>query len=594
MYHSNITGVIKTILEVNLDERHIRQLKKTPFWLMIESIWTHNLKANTFKKCDETVCRIIKTYNSRDEKFYVRGHGLVLRNSNIQLILGIQCGKDKLDVLSSPKPTSDFMQRRCLTVGRISCKLVKDLLFDMLKGRTKRDEEDVAKLLCLYICGKLFFATTGESIGWSLIRMIDRLDKLQNYDWTATIRNTLVNSLNDFHIRPEKVTGCVVALLVNYDKLCETILKRCTLSVPNDDQVPIPNENAKLVVQMEEQMNEIGNVVVELENTEPSFDCWKPDLPNGGHVDSEPTCQVGKAVSKVVQQKEKPYGRMVALEDGLPNLFPDLLELSSTPVADGDGDGESLEADLRNALLKNKELEDGNKRKSIRINELEARVDVMERMIGTKAVNMFIGVENVIIAKDAEIARLSTLVTQLDGNVATLQDQVDDHETHAVTQSATNIESSKRQPSEDQVEKYGNCNDSYISGTKRNSVSKTLKSKSMVPMGAVCIEVGDAVEVDSPLKKTRLEIPHSNVAAVSSLVRCVKNKPRCELRLPDYEYPKMVGRGRQVTKICNILVLGQRYVVDIDEVEHERKTWNGFGMTHRDIKWTMLSVDDQQ
>ncbi|GMP98232.1 hypothetical protein CsSME_00046200 [Camellia sinensis var. sinensis] len=252
MYRSNIAGVIKTVLEVNLDERHIRQLKRTPFWLMIESIRTHNLQANTFKKCDETVCRIIQTYNPRDEKFYVGGHGLALRNSDIRLIFGIQCSKDKLDVSSSPKPTSDFMQRRCPTVGRISCKLVKDLLFDALKGRTERDEEDVAKLLCLYIC--------------------------------ATVRSTLINSLNDFHIRPEKVTGCVVALLfmickhtnlieperqaaiarfckwnvgllickikgleltsaeslqVNYDKLCGTILERYTLSVPNDDQVPV-------------------------------------------------------------------------------------------------------------------------------------------------------------------------------------------------------------------------------------------------------------------------------------------------------------------------------------------------------------------
>ncbi|GMQ10149.1 hypothetical protein CsSME_00053269 [Camellia sinensis var. sinensis] len=180
-------------------------------------------------------------------------------------------------------------------------------------------------------------------------------------------------------------------------------------------------------------MNEIGNVVVELENTEASFDCWKPDSPNGGHVDSEPPRQGVEGVGKVVQQKGKHSERVVALEDGLPNLFPDLLELSSTPAADGDGDGKCLKADLRNTLLKNKELEDGNRRKSIQINELEAWVDVMERIIETKSVNLFIGFENVITAKDAEIERLRTLVTQLDENVAILHDQVDDHESHAVT-----------------------------------------------------------------------------------------------------------------------------------------------------------------
>ncbi|GMP60197.1 hypothetical protein CsSME_00023172 [Camellia sinensis var. sinensis] len=257
-------------------------------------------------------------------------------------------------------------------------------------------------------------------------------------------------------------------------------------------------------------MHEIGNIVVDLENTKPSFDCWKPDSPNGGHVDSEPPRQVRKAVCKVVQQPGKQCGRMAALDDCLLNLFPDLIELLSTPTTDGDGDGESLVTDLKNALLKNKELEDGNRRKSIRINELEAWVDVMECIIGAKAVNMFIGFENDIIAKDAEIARLSTLVTQLDGKVTTLQDHLDDHETHAVTQTATKNESFERQPSEGKVEKLGSCNDSYISGTERSSVNKTPKTKSTVPMGAVCIDVGDAVDVDSPLKQPRLEIPHES------------------------------------------------------------------------------------
>ncbi|KAI7982010.1 hypothetical protein LOK49_Contig3G00019 [Camellia lanceoleosa] len=293
---------------------------------------------------------------------------------------------------------------------------------------------------------------------------------------------------------------------VNYDKLCGTILERYTLSVPNDDQVRVQNVNAEFVVQMEEQMNEAGNIDVELENREASFDCWKPDSPYGGHVDSEPSRQVLEGVCNVLQQKRKRSGRGVALEDFMPNLFPDLLELSSTPAAAGDGKGERLEADLTNAWLKNKELEECNRRKSVQINELEARVDVMERIIGKKAVNLFIGFDNIITAKDAEMARLRALVTQLDRKVAILEDQVDDHETHAVTQAATHIESSKRQPTEDQVEMYGSCNDSHVSRTERNSVDKTLRSTSTIPMGAVCIEVGDAVEVESPLKKTPSEI----------------------------------------------------------------------------------------
>ncbi|GMP88103.1 hypothetical protein CsSME_00040206 [Camellia sinensis var. sinensis] len=102
------------------------------------------------------------------------------------------------------------MQRRCANVSRISSKVIKDLLAEAICGRTERDEEDVVKLLCLFVCAKLFFAMTGEHIGW---RVIDKLDTLRHYDWTATIRNTLIGSLNEMHNRPEKVTGCVISLL---------------------------------------------------------------------------------------------------------------------------------------------------------------------------------------------------------------------------------------------------------------------------------------------------------------------------------------------------------------------------------------------
>ncbi|GMP37822.1 hypothetical protein CsSME_00009334 [Camellia sinensis var. sinensis] len=101
------------------------------------------------------------------------------------------------------------MQRRCANVSWISSKVIKDLLSEAICGRTERDEEDVAKLVCLYICAKLFFATTGEHIGWAFVRVINKLDTLKQYDWIATIRNTLIGSLNEIHNRPERVSGCV-------------------------------------------------------------------------------------------------------------------------------------------------------------------------------------------------------------------------------------------------------------------------------------------------------------------------------------------------------------------------------------------------
>lgn len=105
------------------------------------------------------------------------------------------------------KAPSDFIQRRCPNVGRISSKLIKDLLLVAMRGEMESAEEDVAKLVCLYICAKLFFAVTCESIGWAFVRVIDKLNTLRSYDWTATIRNTLIGSLNEMHSKTEKVTA---------------------------------------------------------------------------------------------------------------------------------------------------------------------------------------------------------------------------------------------------------------------------------------------------------------------------------------------------------------------------------------------------
>ncbi|THG07871.1 hypothetical protein TEA_015230 [Camellia sinensis var. sinensis] len=165
MYRSNIAGVMKTVLEFDFNDRHVKQSHKIPFWLMIDAIRVHKLDPVAYKKCDATVCRVIQTYNPIDEKFYIGGIGLPIRNSDIRLLFGWQCGKEKLDLSHVSKGPADFIQRRCPNVSRISSKVIKDALVVAMRGKTERDEEDVAKLMCLYICAKLFFPTTGESIG---------------------------------------------------------------------------------------------------------------------------------------------------------------------------------------------------------------------------------------------------------------------------------------------------------------------------------------------------------------------------------------------------------------------------------------------
>ncbi|KAL7220901.1 hypothetical protein ACSBR2_013730 [Camellia fascicularis] len=210
-------------------------------------------------------------------------------------------------------------------MDRISSKVIKDLLMQAICGRTESDEEDVAKLFCLYICMKLFFATTDEHIGWAFVRVIDKLETLRIFDWTTAIRNTLISSLNETHSKPERVTSCVVVLLhleiikpdhsnvtprlcrwnlgtligrlkgvnllaigsIKCDKIVGTSIECYLLkSVLNGMEA---NQNEGIVFDVDPvtvRRREGADVGVEdVVVVEPSFDWWRPDSPNGGNVE---------------------------------------------------------------------------------------------------------------------------------------------------------------------------------------------------------------------------------------------------------------------------------------------------------------------
>ncbi|GMP69898.1 hypothetical protein CsSME_00028982 [Camellia sinensis var. sinensis] len=180
---------------------------------MFEAILINQLDHTEFRKGNDLVVNIIREYNAWDGTFRVGGRSVCVSDDDIKLIFGIQCGFGCIDLTPRPKPSSDFVQRRCLNTSRITSKLIWTLLVEAAEGSIACDVQDTAKLLCLYACGKLFFSNSGETISWALIRYVDNLDAMKTYDWTGVIRSSLMSLVRDFYRTPEKVTGCVVALM---------------------------------------------------------------------------------------------------------------------------------------------------------------------------------------------------------------------------------------------------------------------------------------------------------------------------------------------------------------------------------------------
>ncbi|XP_028096747.1 uncharacterized protein LOC114296636 [Camellia sinensis] len=636
-----------------------------------------------FKKCDATVCRVIQTYNPEDEKFNIGGAKLPLRNNDIRLIFGVQCGREKLDMTHGGKGPSDFIQRRCAKVSRISSKLIKDLLGEAICGRTERDEEDVAKLLCVYVCAKLFFATTGEHIGWAFVSVIDKLDTLQQYDWSATIRNTLIGSLNEMHNKPEKVTGCVVALLF---LICEhsniiaperpdVTPRFCRWNIASAvgklRAINLSSEGcfevhcAKLVGTINEchilkvpaaaiETKECGRIRMDVEppgvcderravietddvgSVEPSFNCWQPAKKTKGDMQIEGGNDYDNKNTGTPTSKEKVAGKLVSRGDVLPVLFPDLLELASTP--DGEDVGEEQRG-VHNELITCKvritELESQINMKDVQICELEQRVETLEKLLGRHAGNLFANLNTVIVDKDAEIARLTKQVDRLDKKVSNLEDSLDDLEVHEVTQFAVNDGSNQRTPSNSVSGKVsGSANvtscesaqqfacptgqpedvrinelqlvdndpgiedltDDFADGILHTTVA--MGEGSCSPINAQTVAAGNVKDGAAVVVvEGHCEHPAGATSSgpkITSLVKRVKNKARREFRLSDYEYPGIFGRTQVNTNVRLGKSVEPGVIYSVEDVEVERKTWNGFGLNRRHTVWNMLKDEDRE
>ncbi|KAI7981923.1 hypothetical protein LOK49_Contig7G00004 [Camellia lanceoleosa] len=129
-FRSNVAGIIKLVYAVKLREVHLAHLRTTPFRIMFEAILINQLDHTEFRKGDDLIVRIIKSYSVRKGKFVLGGRGVDVTMDDVKLLFGLQGGSAFLDMTPRPRPASDFVQRRCPGTSRITAKLVKDLLME--------------------------------------------------------------------------------------------------------------------------------------------------------------------------------------------------------------------------------------------------------------------------------------------------------------------------------------------------------------------------------------------------------------------------------------------------------------------------------
>ncbi|KAL7224356.1 hypothetical protein ACSBR1_025754 [Camellia fascicularis] len=144
-----------------------------------------------------------------------------LTTEDIKSIFGISCGDEPIHLGYGNKNRSSFLTTRCIQTERISSTTITNLLQKALKGKKKEDTEDVIRMLCMYTCLKLFFYTSGTTVGWVFLNYMEDINSMRKYNWAEAIQSTLMSSIEKYHKNPAKVTGCVMALLVTSAQLNE-------------------------------------------------------------------------------------------------------------------------------------------------------------------------------------------------------------------------------------------------------------------------------------------------------------------------------------------------------------------------------------
>ncbi|KAH7846480.1 hypothetical protein Vadar_014472 [Vaccinium darrowii] len=134
---------------------------------------------------------------------------------DVKVILGIQCGERDMELVHGSKREVDLVKRGKLKAGKVATSDIKTLVKSLVgkKNKTKQDIEDVAKLLCMFLCVTFLFSTSGNTLSWAHIQYLDDLNEMKEYDWAYEVLESLIQSIEKHRRTPRKVTGCVNLLL---------------------------------------------------------------------------------------------------------------------------------------------------------------------------------------------------------------------------------------------------------------------------------------------------------------------------------------------------------------------------------------------
>ncbi|KAG5557089.1 hypothetical protein RHGRI_007373 [Rhododendron griersonianum] len=212
-YRSNLQAMVNLMRDLKLQEHHLILLRKTPFWLLIDALKKKKLSNDNCTKFDKVALKIIKSYDHEGKTFKIGGRRVNIQANDVALIFGIVSGEEPITIQYQKRNEVQLLARRSLTTKGMTTKIVGNLIGSIIENDDEESIKDVVRLVCLYLCGTLFFSGRGIQISWSFVQLMEDLPAMSNYNWSQAILDNLRKSVEAYPTKPKNVAGCVMLLL---------------------------------------------------------------------------------------------------------------------------------------------------------------------------------------------------------------------------------------------------------------------------------------------------------------------------------------------------------------------------------------------
>ncbi|KAI3945814.1 hypothetical protein MKW98_023088 [Papaver atlanticum] len=225
-------------LELKLNEEQMEVLMESPFRDLFVMFLDNNYGRFHWSKTDESFTKLLRCFKGATKheikfEFVQKGEKYIITSppQELGLILGMPCiegrkRETKKAMYGGCFRESEFYRRNFGEAKSATKELIQKAIFRLLKANVanemepsirRRDNEDLAMLIGLYMCNTLFFTTKDAiTIKEKYLGLVDNFNKCKTLSWAHLIHAHLAKRINKSFNNPQNITGCVVYLPVSY------------------------------------------------------------------------------------------------------------------------------------------------------------------------------------------------------------------------------------------------------------------------------------------------------------------------------------------------------------------------------------------